>query len=57
MLNFLQQVQTLLSKKRKTFSGYFIPFLKCAQNLEHLEKQDEFPSLIIWEIIVSETGC
>ena len=57
MLNFLQQVQTLLSQKRKTFSWYFIPFLKCAQNLEHLEKKDEFPSLIIWEIIVSETGC
>ena len=27
---FLQQLQTLLSQKRKTFSGYFIPFLKCA---------------------------
>ena len=57
MLNFLQQVQTLLSQKRKTFSGYFIPFLECAQNLEHLERKDDFPSLIIWEIIVSETGC
>ena len=28
--NFLQQLKTLLSQKRKTFSGYFIPFLKCA---------------------------
>ena len=27
--NFLQQLQTLLSQKRKTFSGFFIPFLKC----------------------------
>ena len=30
MQNFLQQLKTLLSQKRKTFSGYFIPFLKCA---------------------------
>ena len=28
--NFLQQLQTLLSQKRNTFSGFFIPFLKCA---------------------------
>ena len=30
MQNFLQQLQTLLSQKHKTFSGYFIPFLKCS---------------------------
>ena len=30
MENFLQQLQTLLSEKRKTFSGFFIAFLKCA---------------------------
>ena len=29
MQNFLQQLQTLLSQKRKTFYGFFIPFLKC----------------------------
>ena len=51
--NFLQQLQTLLSQKRKTFSRFFIPFLKCAKNLEHLEKKEEFPSLIISENIVS----
>ena len=57
MQNFLQQLQTLLYEKRKTFSGFFIPFLKCAWNLEHFEKKDECPSLIISEIIVSERGC
>ena len=57
MQNFLQQLQTLLFQKRKTFSGYFIPFLKCAWNLEHFEKKDEFSSLIISEINPSETGC
>ena len=54
--NFLQQFQTLLSQKRNTFSGFFIAFLKCAWNLEHLEKKDECPSLIISESIVSERG-
>ena len=53
MQNFLQQVQTLLSEKRKTFSGFFIPFLKSAKNLEHFEKKDACPSLNISEIIVS----
>ena len=57
MENFLQQLQTLLFQKPKTFSGFFIAFLKCAWNLEHFEKKDECPSLIISEIIVSERGC
>ena len=55
--NFLQQFQTLVSQKRKTLSGIFIAFLKCASNLQHFEKKDEFPSLIISEIIVSDRGC
>ena len=53
MQNFLQQFQTLLSQKPKTFSGFFIPFLKCAYDLEHFEKKDESPGLIISEMIVS----
>ena len=55
--NFLQQLQTLLSEKRKTFSGFFIVFLKCTWNLEHFGTNDECPRLIISEIIVSERGC
>ena len=51
MQNLLQQLQTPLSQKQKTFSGSFIAFLKCAWNLEHFEKKDEYPSLIISEII------
>ena len=57
MQNFLKQLETLLSEKRKTFSGFFIPFLKCAWNFKHFEKKNEGPSLIISEIIVSERGC
>ena len=57
MENFLQQVQTLLSEKRKTFSGFFIEIVKCAWNLQHFEKKDESPSLIISEIILSDWSC
>ena len=35
---FWHQLQTLLSQEEKTFFGFFIAFLKCAQNLEHSEK-------------------
>ena len=55
--NFLPQLQTLLSEKRKTFSGFLIRYLKCAWNLEHFEKIEECFILIISEIIVLERGC
>ena len=54
--NFAQQLQTHLSKKSKTFSGFCLAFLKCAWNLEHFEKKEEYPSLIISEMIDCETG-
>ena len=58
MQNFPQQIQTSISQKKKTFSGFFITFLECSLNLEHFEKKDEHPSLIITEIIDSErVGC
>ena len=43
-------------KKKQTFCGFFIAFLKCACNLEHFEKKDEYPSLIISEILDCERG-
>ena len=55
MQNLPQQFQTPLSQKENTFSGFFIAFLKCALNLEHFQKKDEYPSLIISEIIDAET--
>ena len=54
MQNLLQQFQTTLSKKQKTFSGFFIAFLKWTWNLEHFQKKDEYRSLIISEIIDAE---
>ena len=56
MLNFTQQLEAPLPQKQKTFSGLFLPFLKCALNLEHFEKKDEYPSLVISRIIDSEGG-
>ena len=56
MLNFTQQYEAHLSQKQKTFSGFFIPFLKCALNLEHFEKKDEYSSLVISKVIDSKRG-
>ena len=54
MQNLSQQIQTVFSHKQKTFSGSLIAFLKCAWNLDHFRKKDEYPSLIISEIIDAE---
>ena len=51
MQNLQQQIQRALSEKQKILSGFFIAFLKCTWNLEHIQKKDEYPSLIISEII------
>ena len=51
MQNLPQQFQTPLSQKENTFSRFFIPFLKCAWNLEPFQEKDEYPSLIISELI------
>ena len=56
MLNFTPQLEAPLSQKQKLFTGFFIAFLKCALNLEHLEKKYEYPSLVIFRIIDSERG-
>ena len=56
MLNFTQQLEAPLSQKQKTFSGLFLALLKCALNLEHFEKKDEFSSLVVSKVINSERG-
>ena len=55
-LNFTQQPEAPLSKKQKTFFGLFIAFLKCALNLKDLEKEDQYPSLLISRNFDSERG-
>ena len=56
MLNFTQELEAPLSQKQKIFTGFFIVFLKCALNLQHLGKKDEYPSQVISRIIDSERG-
>ena len=56
MLKFTQQLEVPLSQKQKTFSGFSLAFLKCALNLEHFEKKDDYSSLVISRIIDSERG-
>ena len=53
---FWQQIQTLLSQEEKTFRRFVIAFAKCAWNLQHFKKKEQYPSLIITEIISSERG-
>ena len=54
MKNLQQQIHTPLSRKQRTFSVFFIAFLKCAWNLQHFQEKDGYPSLIISEIIDAE---
>ena len=54
---FKQKLQTPFSLKQKTFSGFFIAFLKSTWNGEHLEKKGESSSLSISEIIDSKRGA
>ena len=51
---FWQQLQTLLSQKWKSFCRFLVAFLKWLLNLKNSEKKEEYPSLIITEIIGSE---
>ena len=41
-------------KNKRLFLDFFFAFLKCAWNLEHFQKKDEYSSLIFSEIIDAE---
>ena len=56
MLNFTQKLEAPLPQKQETFSGLFLAFMKCASNLEHFEKKDEYSSQVISKVIDSERG-
>ena len=56
MQTFAQQVQTPLSWKQKTFSGYFIAILESKWNGENIQKKGESSSLSISEIVDSKRG-
>ena len=54
MQNLPDQFQTPLYQKQNTSAAFSIGFLKCAWNLEHFQKKDEYRSLIISDIIDAE---
>ena len=56
MQTFIQHIQTPLSLKQKTFSRFFIAFLKSTWNGEHFQKKGESSSLSFSEIIDSKRG-
>ena len=56
MQTLTQQVQTSLSLNQKTFSGFFIAFLKSTWNGEDFQKNGESSSLSISDIIDSKRG-
>ena len=41
-------------KNKRFFLDFLFVFLKCAWNVEHFQKKDEYSSLIISEIIDAE---
>ena len=56
MLNLTQQLEAPYSHKQKTFSGYFLAFLKCPLNFKNFEKKYEYPSVVISKVSDSERG-
>ena len=51
---FWQKLQTPFSQKWEAFYQFLIAFLKYAWNLKHSEKKEQYPSLIITEIIAPQ---
>ena len=41
-------------KKKETFCQFLIVLVNCGWNLQYSEKKEEYPSVIITEIIASE---
>ena len=54
--NLTQQIQILLSQKRKTFSEFFAAFLKYTLNFAHFQKKDDPHSRCSSQITVSQKG-
>ena len=54
--NLWQQHSMQISRKLKTFSRFFIAFLKSTLNLEYFERKNQCQILSITEIINCETG-
>ena len=51
MQTLTQQVQTPLSLKQKTSSGFFIAFLKSTWNGEHFQKKESFLAKVFSKLL------
>ena len=51
---FTATISNAINSETKDFFFFFIAFLKYAWNLEHFQRKDDYPSLIISEIIDAE---
>ena len=51
--NLLLPIEMQLSKKEKSFSQFFVPFLQSTSNFKHFERKDDRHSWCVSEI----TGC
>ena len=51
---FTSTISNAIISEKKDFFWFLIEFLKCAQNLEHFQKENEYSSLIISGIIDAE---
>ena len=51
---FTRTISNVIISEKKDFFRFFNAFQKCAQNLEHFQKEDEYLSLMISEIIDTE---
>ena len=52
--NLLQPIHMLLSQKLKTFSEFFLAFLKSSLNFEYFQKKHDAHSLVISEATACE---
>ena len=52
--NLTLPIQIQFSKKKKTFSQFFAPFLKSRLNFQHFERKGDSHSICIFEILDSE---
>ena len=55
--NLIQELQTAISQKQKTFSGIFFKYLESITNSEAFPQNVESASLSICEIIDAEKSC
>ena len=52
--NLMIPIQMKISQKQKTFSEFFLAFLRSRINLKHFEKEDDPHRFCIFEITDSE---